>query len=434
MGHIDCMDALLQRNRWLPSDHHGDTLIICAARGGQTSVIEYLLSEKFAGCFCANLSERNVYGWSPFLLAAKHGNVDCCQLLLSKGADPLDRGPSGQNALMQAASSGDSDLVEFFIDKGIDVHAVDQKCNNVLAFSRTESCTRLLIARGVAIDHRSASGYTPLMQVEAKHWLESCSALLAAGANVNAVTEHGDSALRCAIDAGSLPIVTLLLENNADCSLRFASRTMLIEAARVNSVDISAALLQRKIDVNASDKDGNTALHVASRSSNAALVELLLKHQANPNQLTSSEVTPLALSAFAGSVECCTVLLAHGADLNFCDSQGNSALSIAIEQSATAGDSNLVASLLQHEPIAAIRQSSLFVAVEGNHVESVRLLLNYGVDISQLNLQGLTALDIATDRAFHDIVELLRSSVGSSTPASDSSIDTPAYKNCCSPM
>ena len=69
------------------------------------------------------------------------------------------------------------------------------------------------------------------------------------------------------------------------------------EAVRTGNTPAVRALLQKRVDVNAADADGTTALHWAVRANDAETVKALLKAGANANAVNAYGVTPLFLAA-----------------------------------------------------------------------------------------------------------------------------------------
>ncbi len=156
----------------------------------------------------------------------------------------------------------------------------------------------------------------------------------------------------------------------------------LVDAVRNRDLDVARALVQQRVDVNAPQSDGATALHwaahwdfldiadvllragadvnasndlgvtplmLACTNRNAAMVERLLQAGANPNAALSTGATVLMAAARAGSVEVVTRLLTHGADVN------------ARERTAD--------------------QTALMWAVSRQHSDVVRLLVAQGADV-----------------------------------------------------
>src|SRR5262245_32408228 len=75
-------------------------------------------------------------------------------------------------------------------------------------------------------------------------------------------------------------------------------------------------LLKKKVDVNAAQPDGATALHWAAYKSDAESVAALIRAGANINSKNKYGVTPLALASDQGSVAVLDLLLKAGAKPN----------------------------------------------------------------------------------------------------------------------
>ena len=76
----------------------------------------------------------------------------------------------------------------------------------------------------------------------------------------------------------------------------------LLDAAKNADAAVVRTLIQKKVDVNASEADGMTALHWASRNNDLASARLLLGAGANVKAGSRYGVTPLTLAAQNGSM------------------------------------------------------------------------------------------------------------------------------------
>src|SRR5262245_39987570 len=75
----------------------------------------------------------------------------------------------------------------------------------------------------------------------------------------------------------------------------------LAEAAKARDKATLLSLLQKRVDVNASETDGTTALHWVVRQNDLELANLLLRAGANVKVKNRYGVTPLSLAALNGS-------------------------------------------------------------------------------------------------------------------------------------
>eukprot|EP01048_Picozoa_sp_COSAG05_P001569 COSAG05_NODE_54_length_23549_cov_81.790840_2_plen_364_part_00 len=130
----------------------------------------------------------------------------------------------------------------------------------------------------------------------ATHWLS-------AGARVNSVDHHGCTALHAAAGRGHDEVLQLLLESNADFTMRtnlgFDALALACQAGRAGCVEelLSAgAELESKCGVN-----GCTALHTAVRMGHVDVIRVLVMAGADQGALSVSGVTPQDICAVAPS-------------------------------------------------------------------------------------------------------------------------------------
>lgn len=133
-GHVSAMEALIQGGAHV--DHQGflnKTALFWAVERGYTQAAEALLAAK------ADPNINDVEGLTPLMLAARAGNARLCRLLLDHQADPNREenpdypgqggkafGASGMTALIYAARGGHDDIVKMLIDADANVNAMTQ--------------------------------------------------------------------------------------------------------------------------------------------------------------------------------------------------------------------------------------------------------------------------------------------------------------------
>lgn len=109
-----------------------------------------------------------------------------------------------------------------------------------------------------------------------------------------------------------------------------------IEAAKKGFLDTFVEILTednpaKKIDVNATNVIGNTALMMAAGNGYPGMVEGLLEYEANPNLQNRFGNTALMFAALNGQVESVELLLKAGADKTLKNEDGLTALDRARE-------------------------------------------------------------------------------------------------------
>ena len=171
-----------------------------------------------------------------------------------------------------------------------------------------------------------------------------------------------------------------------------AAATELADAAELRDTAVIRTLLDKRLDVNAPQGDGMTALHWAARWDDVELAELLLRAGADPNRSTELGVTPLWMASQRGNprlyLPCWRpeptrrppFLPARHADAGGVDRHRGSR-----EVAAGAG-------AVVNVPDTPRGQSALMWAISQRHSEVARLLVEHGADIHARSATGFTPL------------------------------------------
>jgi ankyrin repeat protein len=265
---------------------------------------------------------------------------------------------------------------------------------------------RRLLRQGANVNARTEDGTTALMHATAVGDIELLR-LLAHGADVNARNKAGATALMWA--SGDLDKVRALVDRGADVNARADSgRTaLMIAAGSPGAADVVKFLIEKGADVRYSHQ-GFTVLMAAAEAGDRAVVRMLLARGADVKVRNRVGYTALHAAALAGNRGVVEDLLAHGADVNASETlQGRTSLLWA----ATSGRADLVKLLLDHGADVSVRESlggttPLICAAgsERGDLELVNLLLNKGAAPDAKDGQGDTALDWSRRRGNREIV------------------------------
>jgi ankyrin repeat protein len=172
-----------------------------------------------------------------------------------------------------------------------------------------------------------------------------------------------------------------------------AADIRLIDAVKSRNKTVVQTLLQQRVDVNASELDGTTALHWAVRADDAATVDALLRAGAKVKTANRYGATPLSLASTNGNAAIIETLLKAGADPNSALPDGETALMTA----ARTGQLDAVKALLAHGANANAKEPTrgqtalMWAAAEGN-ADAIRALVEKGADIQTRSNGGWTAL------------------------------------------
>ena len=177
-------------------------------------------------------------GKTPLWLAVENGQMEMVEVLIAHGASTEITDQDGCSLLHLVikewldsyGSSRESfiEMVNFLLKLGIDIDATDRKgisCLHNAAVLGDKEIASFLLEKGANVDLRSEEGFTPfLWTLYAAHvwerdipkYLEMLESLVKAGADVNAITSKGETALDLAKIWNSRPqFIKFLKEHGA---------------------------------------------------------------------------------------------------------------------------------------------------------------------------------------------------------------------------
>ena len=164
--------------------------------------------------------------------------------------------------------------------------------------------------------------------------------LINSGASTTVLDESGNSLLQIAVESRILSAKRFLdafdIDKAGNSELNLAEGSQFWEGLRIdaNYPDIIRQLLDLGADLGIKDSKGRTVLHLAAHD--ASRVKALLKHGAQKldiNARDSNGSSALHQAAFHGAHEAIEALLANGADANSKGFDGSSMLECAITYS-----------------------------------------------------------------------------------------------------
>jgi ankyrin repeat protein len=282
----------------------------------------------------------------------------------------------------------------------------------------------LLVENPAGVNLRDRrGGVTPLMHAAALGSIETMRALLDKGADVNAKSAAGATALMWA--AADPAKVKLLVERGADVkAVSESGRTVLLLAAMSDqSAETVRLLLERGADAKVLDREQTSTLVAAAYGNDTESLRQLLKAGAPVNQASIAGTTPLMNAASNGNNDAVKLLLAAGANVNAqSGAPGQQVKNGMIDLgrftplilASAFGPASVVKSLLDAganvNATEARGMTPLMYAAATDHgdIEIARMLVARGADLTVKSTAGETALDWANKMGETPLTALLR--------------------------
>ena len=387
------VNYLIQVTRALDNcDIHGNNLIFDAVANGNIEIIKKVGSLKEL-----NINQVNRDGNTILHKDLVTGNNELALLLMELGANPTITDKDGKNFLFYAISKGikNIDLIEKALELGCNINSRSNKNKTLLM----ESINYFL--------------KTPKEEIETRtDHLEMIKELIRLGISINAVDNNNENALFLATKSEDRELINTFFEDDY------------------------------KIDLNQQNNQGDTVLLILALNGirNIDLLKLYLKKGANPDLLNNSGKSLVEIlidiilysenrkpldfeyeillnedAEYANVSE--TILKSHNVDINMLNSKHEPLFfdsivhfnfklfkllrikNINLNQKDKDGN-NIIFKLMDYNDKNLIKDKKLYL-------NTIKSLINAGVDINAKNNEGLTALHIAVGEKCEYTIRLL---------------------------
>ncbi len=164
-----------------------------------------------------------------------------------------------------------------------------------------------------------------------------------------------------------------------------------------NNSEIVALYLQSGMDPNIEILNQNSGERYPAlvwATQHPKMVELLLRHGANPNGSNAEGYSALLDACRQGNLSSAKILLKYGAKVNSKAYSGKTPILAAIQIESL----DIVKALLKKDPAIKEDESILISAVKQGNPEMVELLLENSIDPNKISVNGGNALGVAEDR------------------------------------
>jgi len=332
-GNLSRVQSLIENGKAQERFEQGLTLLHAAAIGGQTAIVDLLLTNGL------DVRLKTQEGYTALHHAAAGNHREVAELLLAKGAD-VNAEPGKQTPLHWAIRKQHKDMIEWLLARGANPNADGGDYWGTplhwAVWWRDVDTALLLVSHGGDIHRKTQKfPYSPLFDSVLKGNRAMAEAL---------VTKAGDTRaakwapFHATVVSGNRQAVEELLAKGTDVNVKGEMGLRALHAAAGEGhKEIAELLIEKGADVNAKSgatlwDESMTALHGACRHGQKGVAELLIAKGADVNAKSKNGYTPLHMAATEGYRDVAELLIAKGADVNAKDDYGRPPLSLAMNR------------------------------------------------------------------------------------------------------
>ncbi len=279
----------------------GENLALALEKGDEEAVIQFLNKDSLTLVH------------NPLYMAYQHGCSQLVKPILECGASPNETVPGNHSLFNWFLRENEFELAQLLVDFGLEPNSYkserDHPISNIWSETKNHKQIPKLLKMGIDAEPILVAlieeyYLTDDNKIKILNWMREYNLDL----DVSCPSDFGyQTALCAAIDQENERLVSFLLEQGANPNIMpttpigVTGATPLIRAVRKGNCSIVQRLIDHNVDMNyiTDDSWSTSALHKATYSKNIAMTELLLKHGADPMQVSNAGENRMPLYEYA---------------------------------------------------------------------------------------------------------------------------------------
>ena len=283
---IEVLSLLLARGASIVKrDRSGDDALLHAATVGDLEAIKILIKNN------ADINTKNYKGETPLRKAISHNHYDLVRFLLLHS--PKLSYNEIVDILFQSIKNADLDLLSIVLKKNPSFINIKDETGKTLLINailtNNINMVNFLLTNGADINMPDEYGITPIMYATREGFEEIFFLLLNSGADPNIKSKSEISAINMFYKSFNVTILNALIKKGGNVNENphiTPLMSYIIDSGvggENGNEEFLDALLKNKVNINAQDEEGRTALMKATIFIQYDLVKKLLKYRPNIN-------------------------------------------------------------------------------------------------------------------------------------------------------
>ena len=359
--------------------HDARTYIFWAAYKDNIELMKYFVSIGAK----TDLLDQHGYSLLTFSAVTGQENEKLYDYIVELGGNILEeKDRSGRNALLAYASSMKTgSMIDYLIDRGLDIHSVDKDGNGIFnQAARTGNQELLEMLR------------TEYSVKITKNEKTNENAILFASTRFSRSGEETDLAFYEYLEGLGLDPTIVSYDGNT---------TLHNLAYRTNNVDVLKYFVDKGVGANQVNDEGNTALINAASRKGLDIIEFLVQETDNINHKNREGYSAFTRALKYNKMEITKYLESKGADTKVIDAKGHDLVYHVVD--SYRGDLDVFTEKLEylkslgHDPLKNQKDGStlLHTAINKNDHALLKYLVDMGININAKDEEGHTVLHYA---------------------------------------
>lgn len=294
--HFEVVQYLLKQGAHPDIKNSENThLIHFAAEHGWREIVTMLIEIYQVN---VDIVDSITFSSTPLILAAKRGNLDILNYLISKKANIDFFNGEHQNALHHSIANGHIEIVQALLKAGVSINTLTSDNNSPLMiaikYNRTDISKYLIDNNAdVSVKRKFVEPFT------------------------NVAAE--ENAFSIALKKDNLDLVKFFIENGkVDINaIEINNTSYILQAARNKALKAVEYLIEQGVKLDSKDSAGNHLIHYAVKNGWYNMLKRLIEtYQVNIDELGQENITPFSLSILNSNKEIIEYLISKGCTIN----------------------------------------------------------------------------------------------------------------------